>query len=93
MFSIDWVFLLLGLFSESSLNHLPTNLSFFYQQWGAPTRLLCVALLYKSIHYKKWYFSMRNDPFKYTLLCNVNSQHTHMVTITPSVDVDVKSFD
>lgn len=74
MFSIDWVFLLLGLFSENSLNHLPTNLSFFFdQQWEAPPRPLCVALLYKSVHYKKWYFSMRNDPFKYTLLCHVKA--------------------
>lgn len=36
-------------------------------------RPLCVALLYKSVHYKKWYFSMRNDPFKSTLLCHVKA--------------------
>lgn len=46
---------------------------FFDQQWEAPPRPLCVALLYKSVHYKKWYFSMRNDPFKSTLLCHVKA--------------------
>lgn len=74
MFSIDWVFLLLGLFFENSLNHLPTNLSFFLiSSEKLLQRPLCVALLYKSVHYKKWYFSMRNDPFKYTLLCHVKA--------------------
>lgn len=66
--------------NEKKINHkrqerFPSIEYFFYWvcflgiPWTtAPPRPLCVALLYKSVHYKKWYFSMKSGFYMKALL-------------------------